>query len=127
MVLNLKGELYMWETVLIVLLFFILFVVSIYLVYEAIEECQSAGLATCAIVASIISLVSGVTFVHDRKISNIKNNQYNYQIQYNDTRYYTNDYILSNGGIEFEAEEGHFILPIEEQELKIKKTKKGGQ
>ncbi len=113
--------------IVIAFLFFVLFVFSIYVVYETIEECQSKGLAACAIVASIITLVSGVTCVYNIKISHIKNNQYNYQIQYNDTAYYTNDYILSNGGIEFEAEEGHFIFPIEGQKLKIKKTKKGGQ
>ena len=86
-----------------------------------------AGVVVLSIIACVVVLVSSGTLVHEIQISNIKSNQYNYAIQYNDTRYYTNDYILSNGGIEFEAEEGHFIFPVEGQELKINKTKKGDQ
>ena len=79
------------------------------------------------VIASIVVLVSGVSLIHEIKLSTIKNNQYNYEIHYNGTIYYTNDYTLSNGGIEFEAEEGHFIYPVEGQGFKIKKTKKGDQ
>ena len=90
-------------------------------------EFQIREFGILAIIATIITLVLSAIWVHEIKISNIKNSQYNYKIQYNDTIYYTNDYVLSNGGIEFEAEEGHFIYPVEGQELKIKKTKKGDQ
>lgn len=116
----------MFETVLIVILILLALGLCIYLGYKAIVY-QFEGVVVLAIAISISLLVIGNTLIHDIEISNIKNNQYNYQIQYNDTIYYTNDYVLSNGGIEFEAEEGHFIFPVEEQEFKIKKTKKGDQ
>lgn len=104
----------------------IVFTILIIITYMAADE-QATEIAIMSCIMSIIALICGSITTYNSYIAQIKKEQYNYSINYNSTTYYTNDYMLSNGGIEFEAEEGHFIFPVEGQELKIKKTKKGDQ
>ena len=100
---------------------FFLFVACFYLFCLALSG-EDEFLACLFLIVSVVILLLGILCTYDIHKSRKLKEIYTYTINYNDTYYYTNDYVLSNGGIEFITEEGQFVLPIEENNLNIQRN-----